>query len=138
MKILNAKVHGYFDFALMAALMFGPSFLGFTETAAASAAYGFALALLGVVLLTNYPFGIFKAIPFPVHGALEFIASFALALTPGFLGYGDAANIRNFFIALGSGLFLIWLLTDYRPESRREFYRTLRRDRDKEPVAHHR
>src|SRR4051794_29028198 len=69
-KVLNPTVHGALDYALALAFIFSPGVLGFTHTAAVLSQI-FGVIYLGVSLLTRYPLGALRVIPFPVHGLIE-------------------------------------------------------------------
>lgn len=113
MKFVSPRVHGVLDYVFGALYLVAPAWFGFTGTARTSA-FVIGGALLLVSLLTRYPLGLVRVIPFPVHGGLEFIGSLALIALPWLFGFDDAINARNFFVATGIILFGLWLTTDYK------------------------
>ncbi|MDQ3002418.1 MAG: hypothetical protein M3Y08_14310 [Fibrobacterota bacterium] len=113
MKILSPKIHGYLDYAVILILAIAPSLLNFTREASA-VSYTLAGIHLVMVLATAYPFGLFKAIPFTVHGTIELILSPLLVALPWIAGFDEHAASRNFFIVAGVALFSVWLTTDYK------------------------
>lgn len=117
MKVLNPRVHGVIDYAYIALFLFAPSVLEFSPLAT-GVSYTFAVALLGLSLLTAYPLGLVKMVPFPTHGALELAASLVLVLAPWLGDFQTEMVARNFFLGGGIALFAVWLTTDYRSEQR--------------------
>ncbi len=113
MKILNPKLHGFIDFAVVVAFLLAPSLFDFS-TLPAKLSYALALIHSGLVLTTNYPFGLFKLVPFPVHGAIELLVAVGLVVFPWALGFSSEEAARNFYVAAGVAIFLTWLTTDYK------------------------
>ncbi len=114
MKFLSPRVHGVLDYLLAALFLVVPFWLDFTSPLARSLCFVYGGALLAVSLLTRYPLGVLRVIPFPVHGGLEFIASLALIASPWLAGFEGVFPARNFFVATGVALFAVWLTTDYK------------------------
>lgn len=117
MKFINPKMHGVLDFVYIALLAAAPSLFNFTGLPA-TICYIFACAVLGLVLLTRYQYGLIKVIPFPVHGMVELVASIAFIAMPWLLGFTEIESARNFFVAAGALLFGVYLCTDYRAAER--------------------
>jgi hypothetical protein len=69
---------------------------------------------LGMSLLTAYPLGLAKIIPFTAHGVLELGVAVALTLSPWLFGFSHEDAARSFFIIAGVGLSLVVLVTNYR------------------------
>jgi hypothetical protein len=113
MKILSPRVHGYLDYAVVALFLLAPTLFGFAGVAA-SICYILAAVHAGMTLLTAFPLGIAKIIPFTVHGALEVGVSLFLLASPWLFGFDYVPAARNFFIASAVALGLVWLATDYR------------------------
>lgn len=113
MKVLNARVHGYIDFAVVALFLLAPSVFGFGGTAQI-VSYVVAAVHLGLTLLTAYPFGLLKLVPFPVHGVIELIVIPSLVALPWVLGFSDVPAARNFFLAAAGLVALVVALTNYK------------------------
>ena len=113
MKILNPRVHGYIDYAAVLLLALAPTLFGFVGTPAALC-YVLAILQGGMSLMTAYPLGMAKVIPFTVHGAIEFGMAFGLALSPWIFGFSELDAARNFFIGAAIALGGVWLTTDYK------------------------
>jgi hypothetical protein len=113
MKLLNPLAHGVLDYALAAAFLVLPGVLGFSpEAASISRIIG--ISYLGVSLLTKYPLGALKLIPFPVHGVLESLMAASWIVLPWLAGFQDDSAGRTFFMIAGVGLLLVAALTDYK------------------------
>ncbi|WP_437581000.1 SPW repeat domain-containing protein [Sorangium sp. So ce887] len=113
MKILSPRVHGYIDYAVAALFLLAPSLFGFgglPETLC----YILGAVHVGMTLLTAYPLGAAKIIPFPVHGALEAAVAVFLVAAPWLFSFDAAASARNFYLVSGVAVGLVWLVTDYR------------------------
>jgi hypothetical protein len=112
MKILSARVHGFLDFVVVALFALAPTALHLTGMPA-TLSYLLAGVHLLITLLTNFPAGIFKFIPFWIHGWIELIVAPTLVICPWVLGFSGDQTAMIFFIAAGFAVFLVWLLTDY-------------------------
>ncbi len=112
MKYLNSRVHGLIDYALDFVLLIAPTVLGLSSTATTICYTVAALHFLTSVC-TRYEYSLFKLIPFPVHGAIEFVASIALAAMPWIADFSGYVVDRNFFVLTGVALFAVWLTTNY-------------------------
>lgn len=113
MKFLDAKAHGIIDFVFIGALALAPTMLHMGGPPA-NLSYVLAGAVLGLVLLTKYQFGLLKVVPFTVHGLIELASSMALILSPWLLGFAMVAVARDFFVCMGVLLFVVWACTNYR------------------------
>lgn len=113
MKILNARVHGYIDFFVVIAFLAAPTLFDFSDMPA-KLSYALAVIHLGLVLVTAYPYGIIKKVPFEVHGVIELLVSVGLVAFPWVLGFSSEDSTRNFYVAAGIAVFLTWLTTDYK------------------------
>ena len=111
-KILNPTIHGALDYALALTFLFIPGVLGFPHTAAVlSQIVG--VIYIGASLLTRYPLGALRLIPFPVHGVIESIMAVTWILMPWIFGFANHAPARTFFLLAGVGLLAVVSLTDY-------------------------
>jgi uncharacterized membrane protein len=117
MKILNPRAHGYIDYVAVALLALAPSLFGFGGIAA-TLCYLLAVVQLGMSLVTAYPTSIAKLIPFTIHGAVELATAVFLVAAPWLFGFAGVDAARNFFIAGGIGLLLVYFVTDYKAADR--------------------
>jgi hypothetical protein len=111
-KPISARAHGVLDYATVAAFLNAPLVLGFGGTPAVIVYW-----LAGIHLLmtgcTDFPLGVFKWIPFKIHGAIELVAAVLLIVAPWIFGFSDVYVARNFFVALAVIIFVVVAFTDY-------------------------
>lgn len=117
MHLLNPRIHGYLDYLAVALLALAPTIFGFSGTPAVLS-YVVAVAQLGMSLLTAYPLGIKKIIPFTVHGGVEVAVTILFLVSPWLFGFSDHDTARNFFLASGVGLGIVYLITNYKAADR--------------------
>ncbi|MGC4000760.1 MAG: hypothetical protein QM767_26230 [Anaeromyxobacter sp.] len=113
MKLLNPRIHGYIDYVAVVGLALAPTLFGFMGVPA-TICYVLAAVQLGMSLITAYPVSVAKVIPFTVHGGIELLTALFLLAAPWIFAFADVLAARNFFIAAGVGLFLVYLVTDYK------------------------
>ncbi len=119
MKLLSPKIHGYIDYLTCAVFALAPAmFMIEGVPRAVMGCYVIAGGLLLVSLMTRYPLGVVRVVPFPVHGALELIGAPVIVAYPWLAGFAHIDMARNFYIIAGVAVFLLWLITDYRAADR--------------------
>jgi hypothetical protein len=111
MNILSPKIHGVLDYVVVLVFLAAPKLLGLMGTAALLS-YTLAAVHLGLTLLTDFPMGALKVVPFPIHGWIELAVGPALLAAPWILGF--TAQARIFYIVAGATIFIAWCATDYR------------------------
>jgi hypothetical protein len=112
-RVLNPRIHGYIDYLIVAVLALAPTLFGFGGIAAALC-YILAVAQLGMSLITAYPLGAAKVIPFPVHGGIELAVGILALVSPWLFRFSDVPAARNFFLVAGVSVVLVWALTNYK------------------------
>jgi hypothetical protein len=112
MKLLSPRIHGYIDIVFVVALTLAPMLLRFGP-AAAAICYSTAAIHLVVSLMTDYPLGVAKRIPFYVHGAVEFAIGVGLLGAPWLFAFSELIVARNFFVVTGLAVVLIFAMTSY-------------------------
>lgn len=110
MKIISPTQHGYFDYVTVVLFLVAPTFIGLTGMAG-TIAYALAGIHLAVTLVTDFPLGIAKLLPFRVHGWVERVVGPTLVLLPFILSFEGPA--RGFYIVVGLVIILLGVLTDY-------------------------
>jgi hypothetical protein len=114
MNLLNARLHGFLDLATVAVFLLAPFFFGLGGYVAA-VAWGLAAVHLLMTLLTRFPLGLVKVIPFPIHGMVELVVGVVLVLAmPRLLGASPGSPARTFFIGAGVAIVVVWVVTNYR------------------------
>jgi hypothetical protein len=113
MKLLTPQVHGYIDYLVVTTFFTAPNIFGFAILAA-TLSYIIALSHFFMTVMTDFPLGVLRLIPFPVHGTLELIISGVLVALPWLLGFNKDIRARNFYVGSGLSVFGVWLLTDYK------------------------
>ena len=112
MKLINSRLHGILDYVTVVAFALAPSILGLTGTAA-GLAYTLAVVHLLVTLSTDFDLGVVRVLPAGWHGWIELVVSLALLVVPWVLGFSDDATARNFYLAAGVVILVVWALTAY-------------------------
>ena len=64
-----------------------------------------------MTLVTDFPLGVTKLVPFAIHGWVERVVGPALVLLPFVLGF--EGSTQGFYIVIGLVIILVGLLTDY-------------------------
>jgi hypothetical protein len=118
MRILSPRIHGILDLVTVAVLLLAPIVLGLGGSPAAIA-FTLAAVHLLLTLFTNFPMGVWKKIPFFVHGIVELIVGVALLILPSYAGYGPGSPARRFYLAMGAVILVVWALTAYRSSEQR-------------------
>ena len=114
MNMLSARLHGYFDLATVVVFFLAPFLFGLGGYVAA-VAWALAAVHLVMTLLTRFPMGVVKIIPFPVHGIIELVVGIVLVLAmPRLLLAGPGSPARTFFTAAGVVILAVWAFTGYR------------------------
>jgi hypothetical protein len=115
MRWLSPKTHGILDYVASAVFVTAPILFMIDEhTSAVFGCYLIAAVLLMTSLLTRYPLGAVKLIPFRLHGTLEFVAAPLIIAYPWIAGFSEVPAARSFFVGSGAALFVLWAITDYR------------------------
>src|SRR5215211_7378726 len=90
MKILKPLPHSIMDYLWAGTMMAAPWLLGFSKNKKATInCVSSGAGILGLSLMTKYPLGAVKLIPFPTHGVIEAIAGGLTAADPWILGFSE-------------------------------------------------
>jgi len=112
MRFLSPLFHGFVDVAVVLAFLAAPALLDFNG-APKVACYVVASVHAIMSLLTAFPLGIVKVIPFTVHGTIEAIVAPSLLVLPWILRFSEVPAARNFFLVAGVAVALTWRVTNY-------------------------
>jgi len=108
-KILNPRTHGYLDYFTVILFLVAPTLLGLTGIPAM-----LAYVHLVMTLVTDFPLGVVKLIPFTIHGWVERVVGPLLIIVPFVLGFSTDLAARNFYVTIGGVIVLVGLVTDYK------------------------
>lgn len=112
MRLIGALAHAIIDYTMVILIVIGPSVWGFTGLQALLA-YILALALLVLTLFSRHPLGL-KVVRFPLHGAVELLLIAVWLALPWLANFARGVHSRNFYLAVGILMLVIWILTDFR------------------------
>ena len=115
MKIISPSLHGIIDYLMCGVLLALPTAYDFTGTYA-NVCYVLAGGYFVIALLTNMPFGLFKWIPFRMHGGVELVSALMLIASPWIFDFAPNASARNLFIILGVAFLLVYAFTRWDTE----------------------
>ena len=112
-RAIGGFAHGVIDYLMVVILVIGPGVAGFRGHQA-TLCYLLAVVHFALTILTRFPLGVLKHIGFPIHGAIEFVVGVLLIVLPWIASFARGVLSRNFFVAIGLIILIIWFLTDYR------------------------
>jgi hypothetical protein len=120
-RLLPAWLHAVADYAVAGTLIVVAAAVGgSTEAVAAGVVIG--LVVLVVSMLTKYPLGVVKVLPFTVHSAGDYLAAALLVLSPFALGFNSSdSGLTAFYIAAGIAVLAVSLITNYQYSPKREW-----------------
>ena len=113
MKIISSKVHGILDYLTVIFLFAAPTLFKMEGTLCT---FTYSLACIHFLLtaLTDFEVGIFKVIPFRIHGLIELVVSVAL-ITVAFWFNSNGSELGfYFYIGLAVVILIVFLLTDFK------------------------
>jgi hypothetical protein len=117
MKVISPRMHGMLDYGTIALFALAPTLFNF-DGPYATACYVLAAGYLLITLATDFPLGVMRLIPFPMHGGLELVSGLALLAAPFLFGFHDDNTVaRNFFMIMGIVFLGSWMLTDWRADT---------------------
>jgi hypothetical protein len=120
-RFLPAWFHAIADYAVGITLIVVALAVGGTGAAVATGVIVGAVVLL-VSMLTRYPLGIAKVLPFTVHSAGDYLAAALLILAPFALSYTDTdAGLAAFYVVAGIAVLAVSLVTNYQYSPKREW-----------------
>ena len=120
-KPISPKMHGVIDYTTSAGVAMAPKMLDLPMRASA-VAYGLAGGYTALSLMTKYPAGAAKLIPFKGHGVAEAAIGMALPFVPRMLHIKSKKARRKtqlFFCGLATMTAVVAALTDWNSTSAR-------------------
>ncbi len=113
MKIISPKVHGILDYLTVVFLFAAPTIFKMEGTLCT-----FTYVLGGIHLLltvlTDFEPGIFKVIPFKIHGVIELIVAVALVAVAFWFNSNGSELGFYFYIILAVIILIVFILTDFK------------------------
>jgi hypothetical protein len=123
-RLLPAWLHAIADYAVAATLIVVPLAAGGSDEAvAAGVTIGIVVAV--VSMLTRYPLGVVKVLPFTVHSAGDYLAAALLLGSPFALGFdGSDTGLTALYIGAGIAVLAVSLITNYQYSPKRQWAST--------------
>jgi hypothetical protein len=113
MKIISSKAHGILDYLTVVFLLAAPTLFKMEGNLCT-----FTYVLAGVhfllTSLTNFEPGIFKVIPFRVHGLIELVVSVILIVVAFWFNSNGSELGFYFYIGLAVVILIVFVLTDFK------------------------
>lgn len=112
-RLLPAWFHAIADYAVGSLLIVAALVVGGTGLAVATGVVVGAV-VLAVSMLTKYPLGVKKVLPFTLHSAGDYLAAALLLVAPFALGFNDTdSGLTALYIAAGAAVTAVSLITNY-------------------------
>lgn len=114
-KPLQPYNHGIVDYVVGILLLVSPWLFGFADNSytAMIVMRTMGIILIGLSLLTDYPLGVFKVIPFKTHGIIEAIGAVFLLLSPWIMGYSIIGSATSIAVIVGLLWITVVVMTNY-------------------------
>ena len=118
-RLLPAWFHAIADYAIGALLIIVAIAAG-GSTGAVATGIVVGATVLAVSMLTRYPLGVAKVLPFTVHSAGDYLAATLLLVAPFALhfNHGDS-GLTAFYVASGIAVLAVSLITNYQYSPKR-------------------
>ncbi|MDQ1427220.1 MAG: hypothetical protein QOK39_696 [Acidimicrobiaceae bacterium] len=119
-RLLPAWLHAIADYAVGLSLIV-VALAVHASTGATATGVVVGATVLAVSMLTRYPLGVVKVLPFTVHSAGDYLAAIVLLAAPFALNFasGDPA-LTFFYVVAGVAVLAVSLITNYQFSPRRQ------------------
>ena len=120
-RLLPAWLHAIADYAVAASLIVVSIAVGGTKGAVATGiVVGATVAV--VSMLTKYPLGVVKVLPFTVHSAGDYLAAALLLGSPFVLNFRHSdTGLTVFYVIAGIAVLAVSLITNYQYSPKRDW-----------------
>ena len=120
-RLLPAWLHAIADYAVAGTLIIAALVVGGSNKAvAAGVVIGAVVAV--VSMLTKYPLGVVKVLPFTVHSAGDYLAAALLVISPFALGFNDSdTGLSVLYVVSGIAVLAVSLITNYQYSPKRDW-----------------
>ena len=120
-RLLPAWLHAVADYAVGGLLIIVALAVGGSNKAVAAGVVVGGV-VLAVSMLTKYPLGVVKVLPFTVHSAGDYLAAALLVLSPFVLNFHSSdTGLTAFYIVAGIAVLAVSLVTNYQYSDKREW-----------------
>jgi hypothetical protein len=120
-RLLPAWFHAVADYAVGITLIIVAAAVGGSAKAVAPGIVVGAV-ILAVSMLTAYPLGVAKVLPFTVHSAGDYLAAALLVSAPFALSFNHTAKgLTAFYVAAGLAVLAVSLITNYQYSPRHQW-----------------
>lgn len=120
-RLLPAWLHAIADYAVGGLLIIVAIAVG-GSTGAVATGIVVGATVLAVSMLTKYPLGVVKVLPFTVHSAGDYLAAALLLIAPFALNFRDGdGGLSIFYIVAGIAVLGVSLITNYQYSPKREW-----------------
>ncbi len=120
-RLLPAWLHAIADYAVGAGLIVIALAVGGSGKAVATGVVVGAVVLV-VSMLTRYPLGVAKVLPFTVHSAGDYLAAALLLIAPFALNFHSTdGGLTAVYIVAGLAVLGVSLITNYQYSDKREW-----------------
>jgi hypothetical protein len=120
-RLLPAWFHAIADYAVGLSLIVVAVAVGGSAGAVATGIV-VGTTVLVVSMLTKYPLGVAKVLPFTVHSAGDYLAAALLLGAPWALNFADGdGGLAAFYVAAGVAVLAVSLITNYQYSPKREW-----------------
>jgi hypothetical protein len=118
-KLLPAWFHALADYAVGGLLIVVAIAVG-GSAGAIGTGIVVGATILVVSMLTRYPLGVVKVLPFPVHSGGDYLAAALLLVAPWALNFSSGdTGLTAFYVAAGAAVLLVSLVTNYQYSPKR-------------------
>ena len=119
-RLLPAWLHAIADYAVGILLIVVAAAVGGSGAAVATGVV-VGVTVLAVSMLTKYPLGVAKVLPFTVHSAGDYLAAALLIAAPFALNFASAeGGIAAFYVVMGLAVLAVSLVTNYQYSPKRQ------------------
>jgi hypothetical protein len=120
-KLLPAWFHAVADYGVGIALVVGAALTTSAPDKAVATGIVVGVVVLAVSMLTKYPLGVVKLLPFTVHSAGDYLAALLLIAGPFVVGFdGSRGGLTAFYIVAGVAVLAVSLITNYQYSEKRQ------------------
>ena len=120
-RLLPAWFHALADYAVGIVLIVAAVAVG-GSSGAVGTGIVVGATVLAVSMLTKYPLGVIKVLPFTVHSAGDYLAAALLLAAPWTLNFSSGdTGLTAFYVAAGIAVLAVSLITNYQYSPKRSW-----------------